>query len=326
MIFKTIHNNSILAYALMPLILGGLWAKALLTKWMPEFPFDQLPMPLWNLVLSVVKGNHLYAALFSLGLALINMMAVNRLVNRYGLLNKQSVLPGYIYLILVSGYGVVQHLQPVWFYSPLLILALERLFTAAGQRRPMSYCFDAAFWLSTGTLFYAKGIFLIPFIWAVIFILRMFSFRTFLASIIGLILPYFFAFCYYFWIGKQVDYFAILMENFMSPVAFFEHSIVSKAYNVIIIGIIIFSILSLVRQMPTFKIITRKHYRIFIWLIVICLLGSMTPYFSLEIISVMAIGGAVVLAQFFSSIQKNIWQEVFLIFLLVITLVAQYFI
>lgn len=326
MLLKTVNRNSLAALALLPLFLIGLWAKALLSVQMPGFPFDQTPMPLWGLVLKVLKGNQLIAASVSLLMALIMMLGVNRIVNRYSLSQGQTALPGMVYLFLVSGYQLVQNLHPVWFFSPLFLLSIERLFTAHGQRKPMAWCFDAAFWLSVGTLFYAKGIFFLPFLWMTMFILRLFSLRSIVASFIGVLLPYLFALGYYFFIDKQTWFFELIFENFVSPVAFFDHSLISQIYNGVIIFLIFISILSVVRLLPIIKIISRKHYRIFIWLIVLSMLAAITPYFSVEIIPVFAIGSAMVISRFLNAIRRPFWQETFFALLLIMTIIAQIFI
>ncbi len=190
----------------------------------------------------------------------------------------------------------------------------------------MAWCFEAAFWVSLGSLFYAKGIYFLVLIGMTMFILRLFSFRDVLAALIGAILPYLLSMGYYYQVGQLEWFIDLILENFISPVAFFSHSIYSQVYNGIIIFMVFLAILAVVRIMPVVKIITRKYFRIFIWLIVLGIVAALTPYFSLEVLPVLAIGAAIVLNRFFNAIRRPAVQEVMFVLLVVITLAAQFLI
>nr|WP_319400967.1 hypothetical protein [uncultured Carboxylicivirga sp.] len=326
MIFQSLNRNSITAYVLLPIFLLGFWLNSFVGAEPNGFPYDQTPMPLWSLLLGALKGNHSLSTLISMLITLVMMFGMNRIVNRFGLSNNQTAMPGYLYLFLVSGYLMAQQLHPVWFFTPLLLLAIERLFSGGPHRNPMAWCFEASFWLSVGSLFYAKGIYFMILIWMIMFILRMFSLRSILASVIGLILPYIFAFGYYFIIDKSAWFADLAIENLISPIAFFSHTIFSQVYNGIIIFMVFMAILAVVRIMPVVKIITRKYFRIFIWLIVLAIVASLTPYYSLEVVPILAIGSSIVLSRFLNAIKKPIIQEVIFILLFVLSLSAQFLI
>jgi len=326
MLFRVFNRNDIVALALMPLLLIGFWTNSLLFDQSPSFPFDNNPMPLWNLVISTLKSNHLLASLISMLIALIMMFSVNRIVNRYNLFNGQTNAPGFLYMLLVSGYLMAQKLHPVWFFTPLFMLSFERLFAASGQRKPMTWCFEASFWLSLGSLFYAKGIYFIILIWMIMFILRQMSLRALMASIIGLILPYLFSFVYYFWFDKSGWFLETIFENLVSPIAFYKHTIYSQVYNGFMIFLVFISIISVVRILPAIKIITRKHYRIFIWLIVLSMVAAITPYYSLEVMPIWAIGTSIVVGRFLSLIRRRFIQEIILGLIFVLTIAAQFLI
>jgi len=326
MLFRTANRNNIIALALMPLLLIGFWANSLVFDQSPSFPYDQNPMPLWDLMISVLKSNHLLASIISMLIALIIMFSVNRIANRYTLFNGQTALPGFLYMLFVSGYLMAQKLHPVWFFTPLLMISIERLFAAYSERKPMTWCFDASFWLSLGTLFYAKGIYFFVFIWMVMFILRQMNFKTFVASLLGLILPYLFAFGYYFWNDQSGAFLDVAFENFASPLAFFDHTIYSQIYNGIIAFLVFISILGVVRILPAVKIITRKHYRVFVWLIILTVVAAITPYYSLEVIPIWAIGTSIIVGRFLSVIRRPFLQELFLYLIVLLTITAQFYI
>ena len=325
MILKRVHSLDILAYVMVPLFLVVFWLRSLTEVYIPESFGDITPMPLWGMMLKVIKGNLFTASLVVMILALLSAMGVNRFTNRYKLLSKPTVLPGIIYILLISGFIEVQYIHPVWFFVPLFMLSIEKLFNAHGKHKPMAWCFDAAFWFSVGTLFFAKGMILFVFILIVMFIMRVFTVKTIMASLFGLLLPYIFTFTYYLILDKTDIFFQTLHVNFTSPVAFYSHSVYSKTYLYTMVILVVLSLINIARQMPTFKILTRKHYRVFNWLVIMSLLAAMTPFYSVEMIPVISIGSGIVIAYFLDIIQRNYVKEIFFTVIILITILAQIF-
>jgi hypothetical protein len=321
-LLRKVHNNDITAFILLPLFLIAFWLKSLQHVYIPEMYGDVTPMPLWGFVLSVIKGNRFAASAIVMLMALIAAMGVNRFTNRYKLIQKMTLLPGVVYIMLVSGLTTVQYIQPVWFFVPMLLLSLEKLFNASGKYKPMPWCFEAGFWFSAGTLFFAKGMVLYIFILLAMFILRVFNLRTVLASLFGILLPYLFAFGYYFATDKLPAFLDMLHVNFVSPVAFFSRTVYSTIYLAVMVFFVILSLINVARQMPTFKIITRKHYRIFNWLVILSLLAAMTPFYSVEMIPVISIGSSIVIAYFLDTTQRNYLKELYFTILIVVTILA----
>ncbi len=326
MLLRKVHSNDIWAYILAPLFLVAFWLKSLEHVYIPEMYGDVVPMPFWGVALKVIKGNRFVASFFVLALALMGAMGVNRFTNKYKLIGKQTLLPGVVYVLMVSGFTAVQYIQPVWFFLPLFLLAIEKLFNAHGRHKPMALCFEAGLWFSTGTLFFAKGIILYVFLLITMFILRTFNLRTILASLFGVVLPYLFAYGYYLIIGKVGELLDILHVNFISPVAFFSRSVYSEIYIGVMVFIVILSLINVARQMPTFKILTRKHYRVFNWLVILSLLAAMTPFYSIEMIPVISVGSSIVIAYFLDTTRRVYLKEIYFLLLIVITILAQIFV
>ena len=326
MLLRKVHNNDLAAIILMPLFLVVFWIKSLQHVYIPELYGGVTAMPLWGIALSVIKSNRFAASAIVMLLALMGAMGVNRFTNRYKLIPRMTLLPGVVYILLVSGFTAVQYLQPVWFFIPLFMLSIEKLFNAHGKYKPQAWCFEAGFWFSTGTLFFAKGMILYVFILLAMFILRVFNMRTFLASLFGVLLPYIFAFGYYFTVDELPLYLDMLHINFVSPVAFFSRSVYSSVYLGLMVFLVILSLINVAGQMPTFKILTRKHYRIFNWLVILSLLAAMTPFYSIEMIPVISIGSSIVTAYFLDTTQRVFLKELYFTLLVAITILAQIYI
>ena len=158
------------------------------------------------------------------------------------------------------------------------------------------------------------------------FIMRVFTVKTILASLFGLLLPYIFTFTYHLIFDKTDVFFQTLYVNFTTPVAFYSHTVFSKIYLYTMVFLVVLSLINIARQMPTFKILTRKHYRVFNWLVIMSLLAAMTPFYSMEMIPVISIGSALVIAYFLDIIRRNYVKEIFFSVMILITILAQIFI
>ena len=144
MLYRTLHDNSLMAFVFVPVILLLLWIRVFLFQGMEPISFDGISMPLWESMINPVFGqNNILAAALSFIFVLLIGFTVNRMVGRYGLLGRQSVLPVLIYGLLVSGFLSVQRLHVVWIFTFFLVLSIERIMGAAGSSRKEGRCLDA---------------------------------------------------------------------------------------------------------------------------------------------------------------------------------------
>jgi hypothetical protein len=326
MLYRTFHNNNLTAYILAPLILLLYWIRVFLVEGVQPISFDGLSMPLWEWFVRPVFGQSAFwAAAFSFILALMIAFTVNRIVGRYSLLSRQSLLPALLYGLLVSGFLSVQRLHVVWVFALFFLLGIERIWGAPNSSQKEARCFDASLLVGFGALMYAKGLYLYPILWVIMSVLRLLTVRTFLAGLMGLLLPFVLSAGYFYFFGKTQEFFLFVVLNLLSNTGQFSHNIASQIYLPLLVALTLIGMVNVVRYMPTQKIITRKYLRVIIWLILLSSAACLTPYFSVEITPLLAIGPTVVLAFWLDKIKSGFWQETFAWFLVCITVGAQFF-
>jgi hypothetical protein len=326
MLYRTLHNNSLTAFILVPFIILLFWVRVFLFEGLQPISFDGMTMPLWNWLVRPVFGQNVFwAAVLSYVLAILIAFTVNRVVGRHGLLGRQSVLPALVFGLLVSAFLSVQRLHMVWMFTLFFLLAMERLMGTPNSSRKEVRCFDGGVLLGVGVLMYAKGIYLYPMLILVMGILRVLTVRSFIASFLGLLLPFILSAGYYF-IFSDVEEFAIyFVLNLFSNTGQFYHNLASQIYLPILVILTIIGLINLVRYIPTQKILTRKYFRVIIWLILFTSALCLTPFFSVEIAPLVAIGPAVVLAFWLDKVGRKFWGEFLLWFMVLGTMAAQYF-
>ncbi|PWE00548.1 hypothetical protein DDZ16_05670 [Marinilabilia rubra] len=325
MLYRTLHNNNLTAFILVPFIVLLFWVRVFLFEGVQPISFDGISMPLWEWLVRPVFGQSVFwSAAFSYLLAMMIAFSVNRVVGRYGLLGKQSVLPVLLYALLVSGFLAVQRLHVVWVFALFFILAVERIMGANQSTKKEIRSLDAAVLVGVGSLMYAKGLYLYPLLLVVMGVLRLLTIRTFIASLIGLLLPFLISAGYFFIIGTTQEFLLFIVLNLLSNTGQFSHNLASQIYLPLVGVLTLMGIINVFRYLPMQKIITRKHFRVIIWVIFLTSAVCLTPFFSLELAPVVAIGPSVVLTFWFDKMSHRVWREVMLWFLVGITVAAQF--
>ncbi len=322
MLYRIFSKNSFFAFALLPVLLIGLRVRLFLSVQIP-LP-ESVQTPLWEFFYNTLKANPRYLHAAAIVLTLISALAVNRITNVYNFTQRQTNLAGFFYIVFCSGFIMNQELQPILIFVPFFIIAMERLFLAASSTVPMRYCFEATLWLSAASLFYGKGVWFFPLLLLAMAMMRIFNLKTFIAALIGIIIPYLFAATYYLLVNRLTQFSEVTFEAIISPIAFFNHNVMSKIYLATISLFVLISLLSTIRRMTTVKIITRKYYRFIIWILCYPLALLFTPWFSFDVWPLLSIGASVVASTLMYNWQKNSYKEAIVLIIITITILSQW--
>lgn len=95
-----------------------------------------------------------------------------------------------IFLLLISVYPAIQTLFPGLFILLFVCFAAYILLYTYQHNNPQGYVFHVFFCLGLSALIYPSSVVLIPFFWIGMFMFNSWTFRSFIASILGLIFPY----------------------------------------------------------------------------------------------------------------------------------------
>lgn len=325
MLYRTLHDNSLVAFIFVPLIIFLLWIRVFLFDGLQPISFEGPSMPLWDTLVRPVFGqSNILGASLSFVMVLLIAFTLNRMVGRYGLLGKQSVLPALMFGLLVSGFLPVQRLHLVWIFTFFLLLGIERIMGAAGSSRKEGRCFDAGLLMGIGSLIYAKGVFFFPVLIVIMGVLRLLTLRTFIAGLLGVLLPFILSTGYFFLQGKADEFLLTVVFNQLSNTGQFSHNLASQIYLPLIVVLTLMGLVNLFRYMPVQKIVTRKHLRMIVWFIFLTAAATLTPFFSVEITPLVAIGPAVVLSFWLDKMSSRFWRELFLWFMIGVTVAAQF--
>lgn len=144
------------------------------------------------------------------------------------------------------------------------------IFHAYQNRRSAGWVFFAFCCISLGSLFWVQELYFVPVLWIILAVhLRAFNSRSFFASLLGLLIPYWFAAGYEFYLGDitpLTDHFRQL-GIFRPPLAFYQHASLLWFVTVAFISLLgLTGTVHFLRNSFKDKIRTRMLYEIFITL------------------------------------------------------------
>jgi hypothetical protein len=163
-------------------------------------------MPLYDFLLGLVLRLPEWVTGLIVYLLLISqVLHLNRIIGKHEVFYKNSFLPALFFMMFLVMIPQFITFHPVLIINSLLILILDKLFNIYKNPAPIPQAFDICFIIGVATLIYLPAIsFFLLFAFSMV-ILKTFSWRDWLVGFTGLILPFFFAFIYYFWIDGLED-------------------------------------------------------------------------------------------------------------------------
>ncbi|MBK9636500.1 MAG: hypothetical protein IPO63_01260 [Bacteroidetes bacterium] len=223
-----------------------------------------------------------------------------------------------MFIIIAGLFPPFLWIHPILFVNSLLIFVFDKVFSLYKHPAPLALSFDGAFLLSLAALFYLPTIFLFLFYILCILILRPFSWRLWTVSIMGLLLPFFFAFFYYFWNDELMSFYERVFVSGIKRQIDLAHIFnVKYILSVVIVGILF--ILSLLKlQTNYFKNVTKS--RLIQQLLVLLIpIGILSVLFSrdesLYRYSIIVLPVSIYLAYYFLSGKKRWVMEVMFLLL-----------
>ncbi len=323
MILKQVHNNKIGAYAFMLLVLIMLWVIPALKDSVSPVIVNY-KMPLWDLLLPMVKVKWV-SLLFSFLCALFAMLGITRFNTRYSLLQSQSALPAFIFVLLTGSISSIQLVNPVWIATIFVIMSFGYLYEAYNHRKTMVECFLASLWIAVGSLFSYKIVLLYPLMLIVMPLLRVLTFKSFLASIIGFILPWLFILGYEMAFGSVKEFVEYINPTHEKLFCAYSYSQVALIYFGILLLLVLISIVKTLNELGKRKIFTRKQYNTIIVSAVYIVGLIVATGGCKEFLPLLSVFVALLIAYLIDSVSSWIWQNIFFFSVIALTIFGQLF-
>jgi len=318
MILRLLKSNRTVNLILYPVIGAVLWLKSLINpftwSWYPGENGNILFRPLYYLLVN----QPFYSVLFAFTLLILMAVLMQQINDSYSFIRIRTKLPGSLFVIIVSGLPQLHTLHPVYPAALFLLLAIERLFDQFDKNKAYPGIFNTGLFIGIGSLFYFNLIFLFPaFLAGIIILCRDYKWREFVIMILGLALPFVFAFGYMITVDEATLFLQSIVDNLKVPVDYIRHDGNLHIFLSLIALLVAIGSVKILQQFDSKKVSTRKYFTIFLLLFISTVASALLiPSASIEMLVFASVPVTFLLSNFFVFIKSRFWGELlFLLFL-----------
>lgn len=325
MLIGKFKSNQPLLYGLLVVIAVFLWIDGFLQ-------YDQLGTdtsygaPLYTPIAAFFDQYRLLNVLLSFVFMLVQAFMLNRIIAGKNLVERNSLLPALMYIVLMSSSFALMGMHPVLFANFFLIIALDKIFDVFSEEDVFLEIFNVGLFISIAAMFFFPALWFILLIISALVIYYFVNVRGFLASIIGFFTPWMFLAVYYYWFDRLDEKFAELSLMQWSVLSFSLELTPFGWTSLSVIGVI--SLVAVVRiffgGMLDKPIRIRRRYQVLLTSLGIALLsvflsGKPEPWHHGVIL--LPLSG--ILAGFFQENKKKFWNELFFTLLIILIVLGK---
>jgi hypothetical protein len=307
---------------LMTLIAGALWIQYFISPPQVIPPPGGDAMPLWNLVLDSFSGFPLLAVFVSFVLMVIMVIVMIRFNTAVFFIPRRTYFPALFFILFYSAFPGEMILNPALPAALLIMVGLWRMMTAYRLNGMAFNFFDAALLISSAGLLYAGSMWFVLLVLIGALVLRAPDFREITITVAGALLPWIVLYAVWYLTGSSMsDLTEIIRHNLFDkmPSMYWSRALI------ILLAVIALSflpgLLSLIGEMPTQKIKSRKTFEMLLWMLVLCALAyAFAPSVSVEVNAISAIPVSFIMANYYAFTRRLVMTEI--LFWLMIVMIA----
>jgi hypothetical protein len=325
MILRILKSNRPVNYFLV-VILGVLfWAKSLINP--QEYPFfpGENENILFDPIFTLLHPFPLAGIVTALVLTILTALLILNINGRYAFIRIRTMLPASLFVLMAGGFTEIHTLHPVYFATLFMLVSIHRLFNAFDKVSPFSSTFDAGFWLGVGSLFYLNLILLLPaFLLGVAILGRDNRWRVFVVTLIGFLLPFFFALSFAALTEQLLELLNVFKQNLLTANNHFKTNLSLQIFLGFLVLLTILSSIKLIQQYDTKKVSSRKYFSVFFLIFIFSLTGFVFfPPVSQEMLVITLIPVTFLASNFLVFIKGRFWGELIITLLFGIVIVMQ---
>lgn len=261
----------------------------------------------------------------ALVITLISALILNHLTTEFGLTGKLMTMGVFFFGILSISISSFTVMNPYIFINFFLFFFIRNLFRLPDVENPIPLLFNASLMLSIASFYFFNIIFLFIVIWIALMMHRTNSWRNYVSSIIGLILPYLFILTWYFWSDQLQDYMLIFTKK-----SYFEFKSLSSLRIpdlIILLPITFFLIIAILKTYTSLgekNISLRRNLIISIYYLIVSVIIFVLFAPELNAALIIIVPASLIMANAYSDLRNYKWYNISFSILLVLIIVNQY--
>ncbi len=281
-----------------------------------NFQFEDIPFAL-TLNLELLVNNTFIQTLIIFLLTILNSVLILKINKKFSIIRTRTYLPVFFYGLFILVWNSSHQLIYPHFSLSLFLLSILTLLNTYKNRKSVLSIFWTSLFTGFITIINPIFLYLMLILWLGMVMLQSFSFKTFLASIIALIIPWTYFLVYQIYKGSEIivlDKLAAILnaKPITNYISFYD-----KIYLFTINIILIITLIGFYSNLLRDSIRTRKNINYFVLSLILILSFSMIfPFSLLVLMPFIAFFMAYLFAHFFSLNQSLFYTILFYIVLL----------
>jgi hypothetical protein len=266
----------------------------------------------------VIQPNPLWLTLIIFLITIFNILLIIQINSKYSIIRVKTFLPVFFFALFISAWKeshllCLSHLAlTIFLLSLLLFMGMYR------NKKAVEPAFLGSLLISLTGIINPVYLFLLPITWIGFIILKCFSTRVFLASLMGLLIPWLFYFSYQWYTGNEIHHFDTLIFEFEPTFLLTGRALHEKIYIAFVVVSLIISLAGVYTNMLNDSIQTRKNINlILLYLIFLVILVFSFAKHALAFLPFIAFCFAMLFAHPFSLNKSKFYPLFFIFFCLV---------
>lgn len=310
--FKKNYTMQIILIILLPLLL---WIPAFMSS--PEVIKTNYDAPFYNLIYNALSSSRLFCTILAFFLVLAQGILINIIFSNNQLSSRNTLLPGFIYILLLSASYNSMTFSSVLIFNTFIIIGVYFLFKSFDRNEGLDEIYNASLFISLAFLTYIPSIILILWIFLTFLNYRFYKWRYWLISFFGFLTPIIFILAYYFLTSSlQAAYTTYLSKLEILPNFFVTLQPIDIIFYITIGIFTLVSLFNTISSKGDCNINYRKKTNVLIILLFISLLVSLYCVGKCFIISFLALPLSYLFFNFFTTKRKLIYSNIYFTILL----------
>jgi len=327
MILRALKSNNLSNLFFIPIAVLAFWAGKLLAPFNYPFAGSEAKNVLYVLLNRWFGDAALLNVILSAFMVIMLALLIELLIARYQFIRIRTRLPAILFVLLVGGLTQLHTLHPVYFAAVFMLLAIYQYFGIFDQAKAYSLLFNVGFLLGLGSLFYFNLFIVLPaFLFGILVLSRGSSWREYVVLLLGFVLPFVFAFSYYFYTDRLSDLLLVYQQSIVVSIGHLKHNLPLQVFLGALILISVIASVDIARHYDTKKVSSRKFFSV-LFLIFLSTMVSYVfiPATSQEMLIVAAVPVTFLLSNFLVFLKSRFWGELFFTLLLLLVVALQFF-
>ncbi|WP_167617212.1 DUF6427 family protein [Maribellus sediminis] len=326
MILRILKSNNLSNLFFIPIAVLAFWAGKIFAPFTYSYSPGEAKNVLYATINRWIGDLPLLSVILSAVFVVILAVLIEMIIVRYQFIRIRTRLPAILFVLIVGGLTSMHSLHPVYFAAIFLLLAIFRLFGIFDIAKAYTVVFDVGFLLGVGALFYLNLFAVVPAFIVGVFVLgRATGWREFVILILAFLLPFAFAYSYYFY-TDQIDLInQVIVQTITGSVSTLKGNLFLQIYLGILVLFTVLASIDIVAHYDSKKVSSRKYFTVFFYIFIFSIISYVfIPATSQEMLIIAAIPVTFLLSNFFVFLKSKWLGELFFALLLTVVIVMQF--